>query len=325
MGTVRYLMLAVVVIVLVLAAVTHVMAFREDEEPLKRLTELREDISLLNLLNGLHLTDEQQASLLEEARNAQALRIQYHQRYGGLIPQAEKQFEELKAQLMNPASPPQADTERQAQQTNEEIKKIRESFVRELSDIEKRVNGVLTDGQRQIIADFAPCLIPPKNLKNPTRAGQANDSSGIERMLARSRELPDGVFERRIDQMMDRHVARYEEHFGPMPSDEAREAEKARVREVVDEARAASDVDFELNKQELAERIDPRLAENGPNALARSFRDRPGKVGRLLLNEQIISILEQRIAMAGNSGKTSATKLSSITPAEDCRVKCGKK
>ncbi|MBI4831888.1 MAG: hypothetical protein HY801_10120 [Candidatus Lindowbacteria bacterium] len=325
MRTLRHGMLALVVIVLVLAAVTHVMAFRDEEEPLKRIMELREDISLLNLLNGLHLTNEQQAALLTEARNAQALKMQYRNQYSPLIPQAEKQFEELKAQLMNPDTPPQAVVEQSAQQTNEQIKKIRESFVSDLSEIEKRVNAILTDGQKKIVEDFSPCLIPPKDLKNPTRVGQANDSTHIERMLTRARTLSDDVFEERVEQILDRHISKYEERFGEFPSDGAREAEKTRVRAVVDEARAMSDVDFELNKQELATRIDPRARQNAQKRPARRFGHEPSKIARLLLNERIIPILEQKVARAGLPQKTGQTKLSSITPAEDCRVQCGKK
>jgi len=72
--------------------------------------------------------------------------------------------------------------------------------------------------------------VPPKNLKNPTRAGQANDSSHIERMLARSRTVPDAIYDQRIEKILDRHIANYEERFGPMPSEDARKAEKERIQ-----------------------------------------------------------------------------------------------
>jgi len=58
-------------------AATAAAGFEDEAGQIGRIMRLKHDISILNLLNGLHLTDEQRAAILEEARNAQALRERY--------------------------------------------------------------------------------------------------------------------------------------------------------------------------------------------------------------------------------------------------------
>jgi len=297
------------------------MAAGNEEEPIARIIELKQDISMLNLLNGLHLTKNQHSAILEEARNAHALREEYRQRAAHLIAQTEERLEGLRAELISPELPPPRYVENRAKKANSEIKEIQESYLLALGRIEQRVSAILTDGQKQIVEDFKPCLIPPKNLRNPTRAGQANDSSRVERLLSRSRTIPSPKFERKMNVYFDKHIEKLEKYGGPM-SDEKIEAERERVLAIVKEARALSDVDFELNKQELARRIDTS-EENKKKALLLSHGTRRGKIARFLLSERIIPILEERIIVASAPSNRTSIRLDSIKPAEDCRERCG--
>ena len=296
------------------------MAAGDEADPITRISELKQDISALNLLNGLHLTKDQQAALLKEARNAHALREEYRQRAAQLIPQTEKRLEELRAELISPELPPPRHVEKRAKEANHAIKELQESYTLALGRIENRVSVILTAGQKQIVEDFKPCLIPPKNLRNPSRAGQANDSSRIERLLSRSRTIPSRKFERRIDGYLGKHIEKLEKYNGPM-SDEEIEIERERVLAIVNEARALSDVDFELNKQELAQQIDPS-EKNKKKAFLVSHGTRRGKIARFLLSERIIPLLEKRVMIASVPSDQSVIRLDSIKPAEDCREQC---
>lgn len=82
------LLLAAAVVTLVVA----MPAFAEDDpaEAYKGITNLKQDISILNLLNGLHLTDEQRTVILKEARSAQALKEQYLARKSHLLSESEE-------------------------------------------------------------------------------------------------------------------------------------------------------------------------------------------------------------------------------------------
>lgn len=60
------------------------------------ISELRKDISLLNLLNGLYLTDKQAREILTLAINAKQLKEDYLKENSSLIQEEKKAFNELK-------------------------------------------------------------------------------------------------------------------------------------------------------------------------------------------------------------------------------------
>jgi hypothetical protein len=105
-------------------------------------------------------------------------------------------------------------------------------------------------------------------------------------------------------------------------SEEEVEAERRRVLSVVKEAGAMSDIEFELNKQELAQRIDPS-DKNKEKASLQSRGTHRGKIARFLLSERIVPILEERVTLASAPSSQTTTRLDSINPAEDCREQCG--
>jgi hypothetical protein len=325
MKIIRYFLLAILGFLPMATMASDLPASIEEEKSIECITELKRDITVLNLLNGLHLTGEQQAALLQDARNAQKVRDNYRGQFNRVFPDTKKSLEDLKSQLIAGEVSPGNPTEERAKQANDEMKRIRESYVRDDAVIEQHVSTILTDGQKQIIEEFRPCLIPPKNLKNPTRAGQANDLSGIERMLAKVRTVPDEVYEQRIDKIIDRQIAKYEKHYEPL-DEEIRDAAKADIRSALDDARAMSDVDFELNKEALAERIDLRAnRQQEDSKFLLTHGKRLGKIARFLLDERMIPLLEQKVTSAGTTRSPVMTTLSTIDSAENCRLQCGSK
>jgi hypothetical protein len=308
------------VIALALVGVRFASAMDEPPEAYERVRNLKQDISILNLLNGLHLTDQQRIAILEEARNAQAVRDRYVRSKSEQLSQTAESLEDLKRQLMNPQAPPPKEIERKAKRDNSDIRRLQESYAHEIGTIEKRVAKILTDGQKEILVDFKPCLLPPKNLRNPTRAGQAHDYSRVERFLTRSRHWSSDVYERRLEHFLDKFVEKVEEKQGSMSKDEEL-AEKGRVRTIVEEAQSLSDVDFELSKQELAECIDIYKSSPKKKVLVTAGH-RHGQIARFLLSERAVPILEQRAELAGGPEVVATTRLDSIKPAENCREAC---
>ncbi len=308
MRAIHYITCAVVSIFFV-AAVNSPTTSTHENQQLERLSELRRDIALLNLLNGLHLTEKQESALLQDARNAQDITDSYKRQFAQLFPGAEKNLEELKSQILQGETAPGNPVDVRAARANDAIKRLHKSYIHDLALIEKQVSAMLTDGQKKIVADFKPCLIPPKDLRNPTRAGQASDPSNIERMLRKARAMSDEIYNRRFNIVFDRQLARHEDEFGPL-TEEMRNEEKERIRSVFDEARAMSDLDFELNKQDLASRIDARVKQGRTdNTPLLSYGERRGKISRFLLDERIIPLLEQRGTATSIVNPQLSTKL----------------
>ncbi len=214
--------------------------------------QLRTEINNWNLINGLHLSSEQVARIVA-LYDQGAPRIQEARRKRGATP------EQKRAPLIG---------------------------------LERAVEETLNVGQRQVLAEYKPCLVPPKNLKDPVRIGQATDNSGMERWLTRARKAP----EARLEKMAEGVLARQEERFGSLPPAQRRER-KALLIATAREAAAMSDVDFELDKADLALKIAPRdLAEELRTEIDSMARDRglAGPIARFMLKPEFIDQLRER-------------------------------
>jgi len=170
-----------------------------------------------------------------------------------------------------------------------------------LFSLERQVEQVLNPGQRQVLADYKPCLLPPKDLKNPVRAGQANDSTRTIKWLTRARTIPKGKRADCVERLMEREA----EHFGDLPGDQWNERADLLMR-TIGKANRMSDVDFEISKEQLARKIERQdirdELKSEINSLARE-RGLPGVIAQHMLKPKFIEQLQQRAGEQGASAQ----------------------
>jgi hypothetical protein len=252
----------------------------EVEAQRDEVRKLRDEINNWNLINGLNLNGDQINRILALYQQAPQL--------------------QLVGAHMGPKA---SDRPREA-----------------LVTLEREVEQVLNEGQLQVLAEYKTCLIPPKNLKDPVRIGQATDNSQIERWLTRARKASS----RRLQELVDLALEREQEHFGELSPAQRRDRE-TQLLETARQAAAMSDVDFELNKAELAERIAPRdrlqEAKQEFDALSRA-RGMPGRVARFMLNPQFIKQLRQRGRQLAAGVDAKPADLAKGPQAENCEKSC---
>jgi hypothetical protein len=185
-------------------------------EAVKKIHELRQDISTINLLNGLNLSRKQMKQVLSLARLAEEARQYAASQMEEILPEAQEAFSALKEEIEK-GSPAQGYLPERAQLINHRLKDLHQDIQADVSKrlekIESRLRGVLTAGQIHIVSEFKPCLIPPDELGEPARAGQADPSSKIIKHLRRLRELPDWAWENRKEFLVERVVERIAKHF----------------------------------------------------------------------------------------------------------------
>ena len=195
--------------------------------------------------------------------------------------------------------------------------KARNAF---LVALEQDVEEVLNAGQRRVLAIYKPCLIPPKNLKDPVRVGQAKSSSRQERWLAGALKLNT----KELRQAIDRLIAEDEKNLGRLGSAK-RERRKTLIRRTVRRAAAMSDVEFELNKTELAEAIAPHdRAQELKELITALSRERnlSGTIALLMLRPGFIAQLKQRGQQLTEKVKPGEGNLVRGPQAENCRKGC---
>lgn len=301
----------VIGLVLVLASPAHPLSHERDE-----ISELLREINILNLINGLNLTEDQARELLRHATDAKAIRDSERREYDSVKTELRAALTGLRDGLYGRDSMPSQEVERRAAELHRRVLDRKEETAERLRRVEEKVALALTPGQAEIVRNFKPCLIPPKNLKNPVKAGQAFDSSRAERALEMVRSVPEARYVNARLRIVDGHLAMLERHAGRMTGSE-KEARAALLLETFDRARGMSDEEFAFNRRELALQIDPDRADRErrePGKGARVERPwmGPGRVGWLLLDEKVIPILEKWLQASQRQGHTGSGGLLNI-------------
>jgi hypothetical protein len=260
------------------------------------VADLRAEINNWNLINGLHLSGRQIEEIVEIYDAAEA-------RVKGLDRPAEGR---TRSMLVG----------RRAKG-----ERIKPRVVR--AAVERAVEQILNPGQRQVLVDYKACLIPPKNLKNPVRVGQASDHAPLERWLGRARKTPAGRRQKLIDTLLEKEA----ERFGELNPVE-RQQRVGLLLETVRGAAEMTETEFELDKAELAEGIAPRdrvgELKREIGVLSRQ-EGLPGKVAQFMLKPGFIEQLRRRDRQLAVGVVAERANLAGGPRAENCAKGCAVK
>ncbi|UCE22206.1 MAG: hypothetical protein JSV46_08360 [Candidatus Aminicenantes bacterium] len=260
------------------------------KEKLEKTEEMRREIRLLNLINGLDLTPKQMEIVLENAEEYQSMRAQFEKVLLNRQDEMETVLEEIRGYLRENKEIP-SQVAQQYHRLNREIREARLKIQEEMKDFAKEIEESLEPHQLYQLQEFVPCIIPPKG---EMRIGQAKDYKGLTRSLERIRRIPSRLYQQRRDEIMGRTLEGLKLH-APFFSDLNEEEMKRHVELIYDEARNLEDVEFEIQKEQLAEDlISPFKPEVPENNLMR-------KIAGFLLSEEVIPVLEARIDRGDSS------------------------
>ena len=162
------------------------------------LENVRKKINLLNLMNGLNLTADQMGDIVKENRSlgkrppADPARTAtfrtsagaaYQQALENAVKSAEKGHWSYKENGEDLARLRRARSGEELFASTGGSSPVRAAATPQ--DAAKSIYDSLTEAQRTVMVTYKPCLIPPKNLKDPVRVGQASDSSHAVQILER--------------------------------------------------------------------------------------------------------------------------------------------
>ncbi len=130
--------------------------------------------------------------------------------------------------------------------------------LRKLVELSPKVEAALSDAQKSVLSSFACCLVPPEDMSDPTRAGQAEVGTKALGLLRRVRRCPDRVWPVMRERVLQR-VDQLAVAVRPGGDSPQRAAAREGVAKALDRARAASDVEFEMEKEGLAKELKAAL------------------------------------------------------------------
>ena len=285
----KQLSLPLLMVILVLLASAHATA--QDLRRDARAAELRQQISALNLVNGLYLTQTQLNGYITVLRDLKELQTDCQRRLDLLADEQRGEYARLYAEVVDNKGISQ-DVQKSANSIRERESGILDLYADGLIALEERVTGILTGNQLCIVDEFKPCLVPPKNLRDPGRVGQAKgDATAAVSMLERLRKTPPRKYDATRQRVLDEYFDKYERKIGLL-SEEEKERETDRVIAAMEYARTLPAVDFEMKKEGLAQ----QLVVERPTRLK---KHELGKAGKNLLEVRLLPILETR-ALASN-------------------------
>jgi hypothetical protein len=281
---------------------------------LAEIKELRADINLLNLINGMHFTEAQLKGILKEARRLE-------EDLGPAIEADRKSPQELDEELtllkevrdrlqrnheVSNTLKARYDVMEQRRNIARNSWKKRPKTVERVEESARRVHDLMSPAQREILSTYKACLIPPRDLKDPVRVGQAGNTGPSLRFLEIVRNMPEPVYARSLDGIVEKAIELLEHNYGAFKGDEGI-AFAARMKKIIHRSRRMSDVEFQLNKDDLAAQLEPvDQAQEIKDALGDMGVERyqiQGMIIEFLLTPRIIPIIERRLKRRKESAR----------------------
>jgi hypothetical protein len=243
--------------------------------------ELRREIRLLNLVNGLELTAAQRNLILSRAGEVKESRENMEAFFLARRGELQSILGEIRSSLRENREVPQ-EIARRFHALELEQKKDRLALDKKTSAFASEIEKSLEPHQIYQLERYVPCIIPPKG---ESRIGQATDYKGLAQKLERIRSVPDRIYEQRREMICGRTVEEIKLRMGRAP-DLEEDKIALRIGSFYDRVRSLSQTDFEIQKEKLAEEFVSILK---PGRLA---LDVTRKIEAFLLAPEIIPVLE---------------------------------
>ncbi|MDQ7780494.1 MAG: hypothetical protein RDV41_12430 [Planctomycetota bacterium] len=294
----------------------------QTDERTKAIEQLREEINLVNFVNGLNLSEDQLKKLIAISGEVQTRKDSEYAKLQSLLTDTERAFAELKANLLAKGPNVPQDIEGKASRLNDRLKELRVKMDEEYEGYAKKVCALLTDAQKDVISTFKPCLTPPKNQKNPVLVGQSDGNDIAMKILRGIREMPDKVFQKQREMILERQFDKIKKGHGTELSEAEKTAERERVYKLLDEIRTMDDKKFELDKDRLATELKVKdRAEDLHEELKSLTKERDPEVAekstaRYFLSPVIVPILEDRLKNLESYRQASQVDLDATTPTD---------
>ncbi len=134
-----------------------------------------------------------------------------------------------------------------------------------LKQVSPQVEKLLTEAQKEIFCDFSCCLVPPHDMGDPVRAGQADSTAKELDLLRKARSCPADLWPAAREDVL-RRLGPVVELVNPGATAERKAAACKAVGEAMDAARALTDTQFEIEKARLAGAVKEAVQPPAPES-----------------------------------------------------------
>ncbi|MBU1106444.1 MAG: hypothetical protein KKB51_07245 [Candidatus Riflebacteria bacterium] len=285
------------------------VAFAEPGNYIDEMGAIVEEISLLNLLRGLYLNEEQAKKIAELAIEAESIRETAKEEIAQL--NAMTVLAQLRDELYTALAenPPAVRTS--VVKLDNQAHKIVGAVLDRIARLEDEVRTSLTHGQQKIVWEFIPCIVPEVDFENPVRTGQAAASSRLLPALKLIRETPEDMWKKHGQNYLD-YILKVTEQEAGIMTDDTREDLRRRLVKHAWKIRKMKEPDFMINRDSLAKDL---LLVNRERTFRSGYRT-TGKISRFLLSPAATKVLPRWVethfgkeSVGANAVEASSTSL----------------
>jgi thioredoxin-related protein len=281
-----------------------------DETVEVKIKKLRSRISFINLLNGLNMTKSQLEKLLQHNKEVKLIIDDKLKEIEEFRRNELKTLEELERVIGDQKTIPK-DLEARVGKIDAALHRMRKEMSEAIViKYKPKIEAVFTDGQKAVIEDFEPCAIPPQDLKDPVRVGQAGDSARVIELMRKVRAAPRRRFDQNLDRLIDMAAEHVAEHYNL--TGEEQEKQRGKYRKLFEKIYEMEDIKFEIEKEELAKELNwegkARAKELDKELRKIGEKTNPGQISKIcqyfLDPEIVIPVLGKRLGAVNGDSET---------------------
>ncbi|MFH0889288.1 MAG: hypothetical protein V1871_08795 [Planctomycetota bacterium] len=283
-----------------------------------KVGDLRHEISLINLVNGLNFNEKQLDQLITIIKETISLREVYQEKINALSVEEAGECTKVREILIERGPNIDPQEGKKAGELKEKIEEVQEELQTKLTEFQTKTEVILTEAQKEVVGTFKNCLIPIPSLRNPVRVGQTASNEKEIKALRQLRSIPQKAYDKKRSQILEKQFKHFEEKYGKL-TEEEKAKEEARLFGLVDEVRAMSAEEFELNKEEVAAQYKIKnkaeeLSEQLKELKEYRTSDKPklNKIGHYFLDPTMLGVLETRLKNLKNFKAPAPANLDNI-------------
>ena len=250
----------------------------------REINSMRNDIQIINLLNGLDLTKEQKNFIVSRALEVKDLRQAEADEISVYEADALKAYGAIKTTVASGRVTVEKEDAKRFLEVKDKSESITKDAQVKIDKIADEVEAKLEKFQLAALDDYKPCIIPRIS---QGRIGQAEDNAPLLKILERVEAAPDARYAAKLKDRAAESIVKEVKKKTPAGIQVDEAAVNAEVLKTFGAVRNMDKTDFLIKKETIAQELYDKIFP------ATTPMTRKQKIKRFLLSENIIDILKK--------------------------------
>ena len=252
---------------------------------------LEQELHIINLVNSLHLTEDQMKAIIPVAEESGKIREDLNRVMNENYGEVTASMKDLQKRLL--------DYEDATDEQQKRLDKCSMPIYRKIAEnkdktrvLAGKIRSILNINQREILLTYEPCVVPQQRDSQPERIGGYSGGENFAENLDEARKMKDADYKKYRGELLEKQRILLKTFNTPQQI----ESVLAQMGKALDEARKLNDIEYEIKRSELSSIDMPSRVKPGDEM------EEEAVIIRYLLNPYVKKILTYKLE---NRGKKS--------------------